>query len=81
MLKLNQYMEIKGLGMSAVAKHLDLTHTHIYNYLYEGVYPKHQIMMQIFVKTQGIVTPNDFHDATPEYLAKKLLEEKIKLEY
>jgi len=74
-MKLQFWMNINGIKAKEAAKLFGISHIHIYKYIYAHAIPKPVIMLRIFVVTQGAVSPNDFYNATEEFLTKELLKQ------
>jgi len=73
-MKLSTWIGINELKTQEAAKLLEISHSHVYKYLYDKSIPKFPIMFKIFINTRGSVTANDFYGTTPETLEKKLIE-------
>ncbi|WP_341755584.1 hypothetical protein [Candidatus Tisiphia endosymbiont of Ptychoptera albimana] len=74
-MKLSTWMSVNKINTTTAARLFEITHTHIYRYLYEAAIPREKIMLKIFITTRGAVTPNDFYGTTGEFLEQELLKE------
>ncbi len=60
-MNLNTWLKIHKIPSQVFAKKIGKNKSLVHKYIYEGVIPRHDVMVKIFRVTLGAVTANDFH--------------------
>ena len=73
-MRLETWLKIKKIKVSAFAKQIGKNRSLVHKYLYEDVIPKRDVMLKIYFITLGAVTADDFYKLP----TTKYFDEKIK---
>jgi hypothetical protein len=60
-MKLEMWVKLQQIEINVFAKKIGKSRSLVHKYIYEGVIPKHEVMVKIYRETLGSVSANDFH--------------------
>ena len=60
-MKLEMWLKLQQIEVKVFAKKIGKSRSLVHKYIYEGVIPKHEVMVKVYRETLGSVSANDFH--------------------
>ena len=69
-MRLEKWLTMQGISVCVFAQKISKDRSLVHKYIYEGVIPKHDVMVKIYRVTLGAVSANDFYR-----LSDKILDE------
>jgi hypothetical protein len=71
-MNLKIWLKIHNIPLQVFAKKIGKNKSLVHKYIYEGVIPRHDVIVKIFRVTLGAVTANDFHKLCNDALEKEI---------
>lgn len=78
-MRLEKWLELQQMPIHVFAKKIGKNRSLVHKYLYEGVIPKHEVMVTIYRATLGAVSANDFHRLSDQLFEQDTANAKQKL--
>ncbi len=71
-MNLQTWLKLRNMSPQVFATRIGKNKSLVHKYLYEGVIPRHDVLVKIFRVTLGAVTANDFHKLYHEVLEQEI---------